>query len=166
MPSLDVVLDLYGVPQGEEGDVFFRSLEQMAAGDPRISLCPPVPNEEVPRLLRRYHVLAVPSRVQDVSPFVVLESLAAGTPVLGSNTGGIPEWVVDGANGLLIESESISGWADALRRLASDRSIIEKMRAQISPPRGVGEAAEEVMATYRRVLAAAASARIPTSSDT
>jgi glycosyltransferase involved in cell wall biosynthesis len=45
-----------------------------------------------------------------------MESFAAGTPVIGSNLGGIPELVRHQVDGLLVEPENVQAWADALRR--------------------------------------------------
>lgn len=47
-------------------------------------------------------LVIVPSR-EDNQPSVGLESLACGTPVVATRTGGLPEYVLDGATGLLAE---------------------------------------------------------------
>ena len=47
-------------------------------------------------LLRRTHVLVVPSLIHDSAPLVVLESMAHGVPVIGARRGGIPELMGDG----------------------------------------------------------------------
>jgi glycosyltransferase involved in cell wall biosynthesis len=52
-------------------------------------------------------VTVVPSR-QDNSPQVILESFACGTPVLGTNVGGIPELILPGLTGSLASATSES----------------------------------------------------------
>jgi glycosyltransferase involved in cell wall biosynthesis len=52
-------------------------------------------------------VTVVPS-LQDNSPQVILESFACGTPVLGTNVGGIPELIVPGETGCLASATSES----------------------------------------------------------
>jgi glycosyltransferase involved in cell wall biosynthesis len=57
-------------------------------------------------------VLIQPSRV-DALPTALIEAMAAGVPVIASDVGGIPEIVVDGETGILVESplsgEALSG---------------------------------------------------------
>ena len=64
-------------------------------------------------------VFVIPSR-QDNLPNTVLEAMACGTPVVGFKTGGIPEMVRDGVNGLLAEAGDVADLADALATLLAD----------------------------------------------
>lgn len=59
------------------------------------------------------------------SPLAVMEAMAAGRPVVAPAVGGLPELVVDGETGMLVESGSTRQMAKALNRLASDRSLRE-----------------------------------------
>jgi glycosyltransferase involved in cell wall biosynthesis len=45
----------------------------------------------------------VPSECYENAPLAVLESQAAGRPVVGSNLGGIPELIDPGRDGILVE---------------------------------------------------------------
>ena len=54
------------------------------------------------------------------SPLKVLESMAAGVPVVGSRVGQLPELIRDGATGLLCEPGDAAGFAQALAALAAD----------------------------------------------
>ena len=47
-------------------------------------------------------------------PYSGLESLAAQTPVIGANIGGIPELVVEGQTGFAFKSGNVSDLTDAL----------------------------------------------------
>jgi glycosyltransferase involved in cell wall biosynthesis len=47
-------------------------------------------------------------------PVVVLESLSTGTPVVATRVGGIPDVIVDGYNGFLVEQKDSQALADAL----------------------------------------------------
>jgi len=64
-----------------------------------------LPYSEVLPFLSSLNFLVVPSR-SDNLPTVVLEAFSAGTPVIGSNAGGIPDMIIDGYNGLLFEKEN------------------------------------------------------------
>lgn len=51
----------------------------------------------------------------DNQPLVVLETMATATPVVGYQTGGIPELVVQNETGFLVPQNDVSGLAQALR---------------------------------------------------
>ena len=141
-------LHLYGVVQGEGGRQYEEALRDLAGDDPRIEFRPPVPASQVIPLLRAYDVLAVPSRWLETGPLVVLEAFAAGVPVLGARLGGIAEWVEDEENGLLVEPDSVESWRQALERLVRDRTLLERLRAGIRPPRTMSEVAKEMLTLY------------------
>ena len=62
-------------------------------------------------------IVAMPS-LQDNSPQIGLEALACSVPVVGSNVGGIPEYVVPGETGLLSESSNVDDLARQIAWLA------------------------------------------------
>jgi glycosyltransferase involved in cell wall biosynthesis len=148
-PKLGVELHLYGITQSIGDQAYRKMLENLAGQDARIKFLPPVPHESVVPLLANYHLLAVPSRWMETGPLVVLEAFAAGTPVLGSNLGGIAEWVTHEKNGLLIHFEDVRGWTDALRRCAEDRRLLRKLREGVKQPRSMADVARDMAQMYR-----------------
>jgi glycosyltransferase involved in cell wall biosynthesis len=59
--------------------------------------------------------------------YVTLQAFRAGKPVItATDSGGVLEWVEDGVNGFVTDG-SPAGIADAIDRLAADRSLAEKM---------------------------------------
>jgi glycosyltransferase involved in cell wall biosynthesis len=148
-PELKIELHLYGVIQGGAAHAYHTKLESLAAEDPRISFLAPVPHERVVPLLSGYHLLAVPSRWMETGPLVILESFAAGTPVIGSNLGGIAEWVRHGENGILVDFDDVLGWRDAFRRCAENRHVLVSLRRGVRPPRGMRQVAHEMAHIYR-----------------
>jgi glycosyltransferase involved in cell wall biosynthesis len=83
---------------------------------------------------------------------VVLEAFAAGVPVIGSNLGGIAELVTDSVDGLLVEPCSVGAWIQVLRKLSNDRTVLDKLRSGISPPRRISESARDMAEVYRALL--------------
>ncbi|GAA3024981.1 hypothetical protein GCM10010462_09400 [Microbacterium dextranolyticum] len=73
-------------------------------------------------------ILVVPSKTahngdQEGLPTVVLEALALGVPVLATRHAGIPEVVVDGQNGWLVDEGDEAGLARTLLGVASMNAI-------------------------------------------
>jgi len=151
-PGLNIELDLYGVVQSSADQQYLNELSRMAAGDLRISFCAPIPHEEIVPLLRTYHLLAVPSLWLETGPLIILESFAAGTPVIGSNLGGIAELVKHGTNGLLLDSKRISDWTDCLKRCAEERQFLGQLRRGIEAPRKLSLAADDMAAMYHKTF--------------
>lgn len=56
------------------------------------------------------------SRWRENMPYSIVEAFAAGTPVIGTDIGGIPELVLDGETGFICEPENFESMADAISR--------------------------------------------------
>lgn len=79
-----------------------------------------VTDREVVRdLLGRAHVLAFPSTYREEgAPLAVIEAMGAGTPVVASTHGALPEMVADGESGIVLETPRPESLARALASLA------------------------------------------------
>jgi glycosyltransferase involved in cell wall biosynthesis len=58
-----------------------------------------------------------------------LEAMASGLPIIATDTGPLPEVVADGVAGLLVAPGASEEMASAIKRLASDRSLRDKLGA-------------------------------------
>lgn len=76
--------------------------------------------------MRRARVCVVPS-LADNCPFVAIEALALGRPVVASAVGGIPEIVRDGVDGLLVPPGDPEALANALAQLLVDDAMASAM---------------------------------------
>ena len=78
-----------------------------------------LPKQEVIQILSHATVFACPSLYEPLG-IVNLEAMACGTPVVGSNVGGIPEVVLDAQTGLLVPPGDHILLAEALISLLGD----------------------------------------------
>jgi len=90
--------------------------------------------ERVGALLAGMDVLAAPSVPtrdgrREGLPVVLMEAGATGLPLVASRLSGIPELVVDGETGLLIEPGDAPGLARALARLAAEPATRQRLGA-------------------------------------
>lgn len=74
-----------------------------------------------------FDITVVPSIFPEPFGRVVMESMAAGTPVIGSRCGGIPEQVVPGVTGLLFTPGDEKELAQAISQLLTDTAMRESM---------------------------------------
>jgi glycosyltransferase involved in cell wall biosynthesis len=56
-----------------------------------------------------------------------LEAAATGLPVVATRVGGVPEVVIDGITGILVERKDAEKLADALKRLIDNSDLRRKM---------------------------------------
>ena len=82
-------------------------------------------HEEVLRRMAGAWATVLPSRSEALG-LVVIESLAVGTPVVGSRVGGIPEIVRDGVDGFLVSPDDPAALAERLDRLLTDLQLYRR----------------------------------------
>ncbi len=91
-------------------------------------------HEETLRHMAETDVFTAPSVIagngdRDGIPNVVLEAMAAGAPIVGTDVSGIPEVVLPGETGLLVASESPDALAEAFQQLAENPADRRRMGA-------------------------------------
>lgn len=67
----------------------------------------------------RAKALVMPTLMYENASLSILEALAYGVPVIGSDIGGIPEMVKDGINGFLVRSGKVDAWIEAIEQMES-----------------------------------------------
>lgn len=85
-----------------------------------------VPHNEVFRKMASAAMTIVPSR-HEAFGWVNVESLAVGTPVIASNTGGIPEIIRDGVDGFLVPPGDEAALAEKMELLLTQPRLREEM---------------------------------------
>ena len=86
-------------------------------------------------LLQNALATVVPSRLADAGPLVVLESFAAGVPVIGTSVPGLEDLIEEGKTGWQVPPESPTALAQALDRVLTSpqlpRSLGECVRRRV-----------------------------------
>jgi glycosyltransferase involved in cell wall biosynthesis len=124
--ELDVVLELHMIAKSDGERMELERLRGLARGDARITFLPPIPEDKVREVMRQCHAIAVPSRWLETGPMVVMEALAAGVPVLGSDLGGIAELVEPGVTGWLLPHDDVPAWSRELAALCAARALLPR----------------------------------------
>jgi len=81
---------------------------------------------DVPTVLRSVTVAVMPSLNEALSN-VLLESMAAGAPVVATRVGGTPEALIDGETGLLVPPGNSGSLVTAIARLLADRELASRL---------------------------------------
>jgi len=84
---------------------------------------------ELRELTRRCRALVVPSEWYENCPFVVLEGMAAGRPVIASRIGGIPEMIGHGEHGLLFDPGNAADLVAKIAQVRDNRAFARGLGA-------------------------------------
>ncbi len=145
-----IELKIYG--NTNENTEYVAKLKLLAREDPRITFCGTFPNNQIGNIFSRLDVLVVPSIWYENTPLVIYSAFAAGCPVIASDLGGMSEIVHHEKNGLLFEPGSISGLADAIRRLSRDRELLDRLAKNIEQPKSIECYVAELVSIYKDVI--------------
>ncbi len=135
-----------------------EELEEQARTNPRlIWINEMLPEDHLISLYTEADLFVCPS-VYEPFGIINLEAMACGTPVVASAVGGIPEVVVDGETGVLVQPEEPEALADAINRLMADperrRRYAEAGRRRVEERFSWRRIADETIAVYRQAQGA------------
>ena len=93
-----------------------------------------LPNRELPPYYRAADAFILPSIVDSRGDteglgVVLLEAIAAGTPVIASSVGGIPDIVIDSRTGLLVRQKNPEQLASAIKKLLGSKVLSRRLSA-------------------------------------
>lgn len=113
---------------------------------------PPVPARDA---LTFGRVVVIPSLAESL-PYVVLESAAAGVPIITTRVGGIPEIYCE-LSDTLIEAGNAELLAEAIDRTLNNpedtKTFAKALRERVSASFSVDAMVDEILAAYRQVFA-------------
>lgn len=102
-----------------------QEILQLCEGNNKIEILKPVSYSEANRITSECTVLVLPSRTEAMGR-ILIEAMALGKPVIGSNVDGIPHYLKDGFVGYLFDSEDYEQLAGKLDILLSDDKLREE----------------------------------------
>jgi glycosyltransferase involved in cell wall biosynthesis len=141
-----VRLDIWG--DLEKDRYYTQRLKEMIGTTESIYLRGHFQRDQLAEVLAEIDVLVVPSLWYENAPLVIYESLAAKTPVIVTDLGGMSEAVHHGVNGLLFKRGDANDLARQLRRIIEEPDLLENLGSNITPVKTVGEEVEELLAIY------------------
>lgn len=152
-PNKRMRLLVYGKLNAEPG--YVKKLERLSHGDAAVKFAGTYEPARALELMAQMDALVVPSTWYENAPIVIQEAFAAGTPVIGTNVGGISELVRHEQNGLLFARGDAADLARMMQRMIDEPSLGNTLRAKIASPRTLQQDMDELMGVYERVLAQA-----------
>lgn len=112
-----------------------------------------IPYAELPEYLAAADAFVTAS-VTEVHPLSVIEAMASGLPVLGIQSPGIEDTVVDGETGLL-SANDLAAFTALMVRMATDGELRRKMSAAARPASeiyAIDRTTQIMLGHYRRVI--------------
>ena len=119
--------ELWGHRDVDTADQQVRTILAEAMTQRRAFLLGIVSPTTMPSYYAAADVLVLPSICQEAFGLVILEAFAAGIPVIGARSGGVPELVEDGRTGLLVDQGDVDGLYRAMSRLLTDHELRERL---------------------------------------
>lgn len=143
----DVELQIAGTGPEESS---LRSLADGLSVDEHVTWLGYVDHDELPELYRKCDVFVYPGVIDEPFGRVVLEALASGTPIVGSDVGSI-DYIV-GSAGALFDAGDERGLADGVERVLNEypsyRRAVPDQLEQFAPETVL----EEFLALYRKTV--------------
>jgi trehalose synthase len=84
-------------------------------------------NEFLVNAVQTYSDVVIQKSTRKGFCLAVTEALWKGTPVVGSNIGGIPLQIIDGKSGYLADPYDYQGFADRIKALLKNKKLADKI---------------------------------------
>jgi len=126
LSDIDVRLALVG--EGPEESKLRAQVERLGLGG-RVEFVGRVPHERMPEVYAAADVFVLPSLNEGMSN-TALEALAAGLPIVLTETGGAEELLRNGCNGVLVPMRSSAAICEVLHQYAADAEMVARHGAE------------------------------------
>lgn len=142
-------LDIYG--HTLDTNYFATSINALDPGIP-VQYHGTYAPDDLPAILAQIDVAVIPSRTESFC-FTLRECLQAGIPVLASDSGALPEIVIDGENGLLFEAGNHFDLAKKMNSVLDTPGKREALSAAIKPVKLIEQECREIAEIYTKAIA-------------
>ena len=122
MTAIDKSYSLKIVGKGVQEE-FLKQYSEKLNLQNRVEFVGYVQHEELSFYYQNAYCLIVPSRIPETFNLSGVEALKAGLPVIAANEGAIKEWLRDGKNGYLFESNNSIDLAFKINKLISNQTL-------------------------------------------
>ncbi|MBD3262351.1 MAG: glycosyltransferase [Candidatus Altiarchaeales archaeon] len=109
-----------------ESEAIYKHMVKEYGDDPDIEIISALNHILVNALQRRSSVVLQKS-LREGFALTVSEALWKGTPVVGSNVGGIPAQIIEGETGFLLDPLDYDGFADRVKMILGDDALSERL---------------------------------------
>jgi len=112
--------------------------------------------DDVPEILAESNLMVLPSLFGEGLPMVILEAMAMGVAVVASSVEGVPEIIVDGKDGFLVEPGDSDQLSDKIIQLIKDPALLQdvgqRARKKILKEMNAHRHARQIEQVYQEVL--------------
>lgn len=91
----------------------------------KITITGYIDEKEFPEYLNKLKLLVLPTEHSEGLPTIILEAMSCGTPVLATSIGGIPDIIIDGKSGFIMDDNSYKCIAENIIRAIEYKNIDE-----------------------------------------
>ena len=137
------------VGEGPEAGAVTEAIDRTGLSG-RVSVKGPVARDAAVDWMRAADAAVLPSDWENF-PHAAVEALAAGTPVIATAVGGVPEIVESGVNGILVPAGDVDAFGAAMATLVRDGGLAARLRgaarqaaSRFSAERVYGSIAQEL----------------------
>jgi|GEM_PF-1473639 len=162
----DVVYLIVGEPDTREmGPVIDGLFQQYPSLQNKVRLLGKMPRTQLATLFQIADIVVIPS-IYDTCPYMTVEAMAAGVPVVATRVGGLAEMIVHGENGLLVsvhrsaaglDEVDVEELAAAQLALLADGALAKRMgsagQRRVMSEYTLDKMVKATVEVYRQVIA-------------
>ncbi len=136
---------------------YYKDLTKNMGLDGNVQFLGETQHSSIPAVLQKQNILVLPSTSDSESfGLVLIEAMANGCLVIGSNIGGIPSVISDSETGLLFEAGNSNDLANKITMMCSStdlqRKLLEKSQLLVTEKYNYDKNLEAIQNNYKKLL--------------